>query len=163
MKATRPTIIAGGAAPFQISETPICIWPGCDADAFIDFPICASHVYAVHRRVIEAAAKPKRRAFNPPAKPKPKPKPKQGLVYFMRFDRQVKIGFTTNLAGRVRDLRPDEVLGVMDGTMAFERELHFKFGPHWITGERFEMADEIMRYIAENATRGSLTNPRRLD
>lgn len=147
MKGTRK--ITSGRAPMHVfqNDIPPCVWPGCGDDAFIDFPLCANHVYEVHQRVVSAAAKPKVRSA--PVSPNRRSEAK-GLVYFMRFGAMVKIGFTTNLADRVRALRPEEVLGVMDGDMAAEKRLHHEFGKHWLRGELFSLTPEIAEFIKEN-------------
>lgn len=50
-----------------------------------------------------------------------------GVVYYVRRDRFVKIGTTTRLPVRMRDLMPDEVLAVEPGSYKLEGELHRQF------------------------------------
>ena len=146
MKATRPTIIAAGR-PNAVDAT--CVWPQCHGTQYVSFPLCAKHVYDVYSRVAEAKARPK--VEHAPVRPPRRVTGALGLVYFMQFGPNVKIGFTRNLKERVKNLRPDKVLGVMDGTTKDERALHAKFGPHWIDGEYFRLTSDIMEFIESNA------------
>ncbi|MBA2951602.1 GIY-YIG nuclease family protein [Streptomyces himalayensis] len=50
-----------------------------------------------------------------------------GVVYYIRRGRYVKIGTTTQLRNRMRDLLPDEVLAVEPGSYKLEGELHQRF------------------------------------
>lgn len=50
-----------------------------------------------------------------------------GVVYYIRRSIYVKIGTTTRLRNRMRDLMPDEVLAVEPGSFRREGELHQRF------------------------------------
>ena len=139
-----------------------CVWPGCTArrQEFFDLPIdmtplCGYHlsiatqlearmskeIVASMRRDIEAA-----RAARP--KPKPAPKP-QGVVYFVQSGGHIKIGWTSDLAKRMRAYPPGSVLmAVMPGDRSEEARLHRKFAVHRTHGrEWYPLAAEITRFI----------------
>jgi len=50
-----------------------------------------------------------------------------GVVYYVKRGNYVKIGTTTKLRNRMRDLMPDEVLAVEPGSYKLEGELHRRF------------------------------------
>lgn len=50
-----------------------------------------------------------------------------GVVYYVRRDKFVKIGTTTQLQDRMRSLMPDEVLAIEPGSYALEGQLHLRF------------------------------------
>lgn len=70
-------------------------------------------------------------------------------VYYIRRGKYVKIGTTTNLKQRMRDLMPDEVLAVEPGGYALESNLHahfakIRFSPSM---EYFELTAELQAHI----------------
>lgn len=72
-----------------------------------------------------------------------------GCVYFIGDQRRVKIGHTTDLVSRLKDLRvasPDNhsVLRVLPGGSRTERWLHKRFSDRHIRGEWFRFTDEMM-------------------
>lgn len=110
-----------------------CLVPVCNADAseLIDLPLCASHSISVYRQMCEIVKDRTvaKRRIPRPTQARPLAKSRPGTIYFMRFGELVKIGFTTNLTQRIGQLRPDEVLATMPGTMRDEEDLHARFGP----------------------------------
>lgn len=73
------------------------------------------------------------------------------VVYFIANGGQVKIGYTTNLRGRLSSLtlRPDNVLLTLVGGVDLERALHARFAVHRQGHtEWFDLAPEIFRYVA---------------
>lgn len=85
----------------------------------------------------------------------------ESLVYFVERDGFVKIGTTTNLARRLRDLArggaimpqgmtigPMTVLATMPGTRRNEAFLHQRFAHLRLEGEWFLLEDEIRDFIA---------------
>ncbi|MEE2041920.1 GIY-YIG nuclease family protein [Nocardiopsis tropica] len=78
--------------------------------------------------------------------------PHEEVVYFIANGGRVKIGFTSNLPGRLRSLslRPDNVLTAIGGGVEVERALHGHFASHRRGNtEWFDLAPEIVRYITE--------------
>lgn len=82
------------------------------------------------------------------------------IVYFIANGGRVKIGYTTNLSGRLAalSLRFDGVLLALDGGPELERALHARFARFRDSGtEWFELAPEVIRFI----TTKSAAAPRR--
>lgn len=83
----------------------------------------------------------------------PEPRPAQAkaapVVYFLRFSDRVKIGFSTNLAGRLRAIPHDEVLATIPGGAREERALHERFADLRVTGEWFLYEDPLRSFIEE--------------
>jgi hypothetical protein len=86
------------------------------------------------------------------------------LIYFVLHPRAraVKIGYADDPEKRIRSLQtanPDRLkpLGVIPGSMALEKMLHFQFAPHRIRGEWFrftrDVASRIAALIAEKSSR----------
>lgn len=76
-------------------------------------------------------------------------------VYFVRRgDGLVKIGQSTNVAGRVRDLStaagPMELLCTEPGGLARERELHEIFAEDRVHGEWFKESDQLTAYLSKD-------------
>lgn len=85
------------------------------------------------------------------------------VVYFIRHDEDglIKIGTSKNLAQRLVQLRAEyraelTVLGVCDGDIYLERELHKQFISHWRFGEWFKPSEELMEFINQHAKQPSL-------
>lgn len=76
--------------------------------------------------------------------------PTEGTIYFLRIGGYIKIGWTSDLAKRMRNgYHPDsQLLAVMPGTRADERALHRKHA-HLCTAGRewFPMAPQILEEI----------------
>lgn len=72
-----------------------------------------------------------------------------GVVYYIRRGRYVKIGTTTNLRARLRDLMPDEVLAVEPGSYLLESQLHAQFANIRYRPDReyFELTPELQAHI----------------
>jgi hypothetical protein len=87
-----------------------------------------------------------------------------GVVYFLAAGAAdiVKIGFTTNLDGRIRSLKTGsptdvEVLLAITGTMTTERELHKRFAADRLRGEWFRRSAPIEAFIAERRRGKAIT------
>jgi hypothetical protein len=76
-----------------------------------------------------------------------------GIVYYIRINGQIKIGFTTNLRQRSRNYPPgSELLAVEPATAYTERDRHQQFQRDRVRGrEWFEPSDELEAHIAELA------------
>lgn len=74
----------------------------------------------------------------------------EGLVYYIRINGQIKIGFTTDLTQRSRSYPPgSELLAVEPGTKELERERHVQFHRFLARGrEWFVDAPEILEHAA---------------
>lgn len=71
------------------------------------------------------------------------------VVYYVRRGKYVKIGTTTNMRQRMRDLMPDEVLAVEPGGYDLERRLHNHFARIRFSRDReyFKLTDELQQHI----------------
>ena len=87
-------------------------------------------------------------------RPTPKFMPPKNVVYFiaMRGADRIKIGFTTDLKARIKQLctgTPDkiDVLLTVPGTVSLERELHARFAADRLHGEWFRRSPAITEFI----------------
>lgn len=82
-----------------------------------------------------------------------------GAIYFVQAGGDgglVKIGFASNLTGRLASMRTDSsvplaVLGSHAGTMADEKAIHRLFSEHRHRGEWFRPAPAILDYVQRHA------------
>jgi hypothetical protein len=74
----------------------------------------------------------------------------EGIVYYIRINGQVKIGYTKNLRSRSRAYPPgSELLAVEPGTRETERERHSLFSRDLAQGrEWFHESDALTEHIA---------------
>jgi hypothetical protein len=70
----------------------------------------------------------------------------EGWVYFMRRERLIKIGTTTDVLRRAKTLNAT-VLAKCPGSYSEEKQLHAKFAAYRRHGEWFEPAPELMQLI----------------
>lgn len=132
-----------------------CSFPYCRSDAppqLVDLPICARHAQEVYLAVHDLAQRvtlQDRIAVAPRGSGRAKPGwgMRPGVVYFMRFGYLIKIGFSANLKQRIKDLRPDEVLLTMPGTMQDEKALHERFRRLRERNELFLPGPELTDFI----------------
>jgi hypothetical protein len=78
------------------------------------------------------------------------------VVYFIRGDDAIKIGYTTNLAARQRALEtasavPLELLASIQGDRSEETRQHRQWWHLHIRGEWFRADEELLRYARELA------------
>jgi hypothetical protein len=83
--------------------------------------------------------------------------PFEGWVYFMRRERLIKIGTTTDVRRRAAELNAT-VLVKCPGSYSEEKQLHARFATHRRHGEWFEPAPELMQLI--NAIRAEQGLPK---
>jgi hypothetical protein len=91
-----------------------------------------------------ARGRPEPIQYPQPAKP--------SWVYFVRIGDLIKIGYSTHLEQRFRDLRPDEVLGVVSGTLQDERRCQAAFAHLQEHGEYFRPGADLLAFIADVAS-----------
>lgn len=80
------------------------------------------------------------------------------MIYFMRADSAVKIGFTrqrSSLSKRLEDLQSGNpkritVVAMMAGDEEDEQRLHARFAQHRLTGEWFKLCDDLRTFIETN-------------
>ena len=107
----------------------------------------AAEIYAARER--EAAASAAASAALDTLKPGNFGDASNGVVYYIRRGKYVKIGTTTNLKNRMRDLMPDEVLAVEPGSYKLESDLHYAFRDIRLSPDReyFELTEELQTHI----------------
>lgn len=71
------------------------------------------------------------------------------VVYYMRLDAIVKIGFTTRLGRRLMDINPQGVLAVEWGARRLEGQRHNQFAEHHVHGEWFRFGAELAAHLIE--------------
>jgi len=74
--------------------------------------------------------------------------PTTSVVYYVRFGDRVKIGYSTNLDGRLKAIPHDEVLATEPGTIQDERARHAAFADLRVTGEWFRYEEPLVSHIA---------------
>ncbi|MFI1583294.1 GIY-YIG nuclease family protein [Embleya sp. NPDC020630] len=138
--------------------TGLCIAPrpdgGCRAPALPDAPVplCAEHVAATCEFAHDGL--PGDDEEETPSGRRPRRQPTEvtmlgeGLVYFVRTDRRIKIGFTTDLRRRLAQSAPGEVLHTEPGSIADERRLHAAFQDLRLRGEWFRADPRLLDHIA---------------
>lgn len=71
------------------------------------------------------------------------------VVYYMRLDTLVKIGFTARLGRRLLDINPEGLLAVEWGARTREIERHNQFAARHVHGEWFRMCPEIAAHVVD--------------
>ncbi len=73
----------------------------------------------------------------------------ESVVYYIRFGDRIKIGYSRNLASRLRALPHDELLTVEPGAIGVEKRRHLQFADLWIIGEWFRADPELLAHIEQ--------------
>ncbi|KAA9089991.1 GIY-YIG nuclease family protein [Microbacterium radiodurans] len=76
------------------------------------------------------------------------PRPVVGVVYYLRFDRRVKIGTSARPRQRLAAIRHDELLAFELGGRELEQRRHREFAALREGGEWFTLADPVTAHIA---------------
>lgn len=71
----------------------------------------------------------------------------QPVVYYARIGNRVKIGTTTDLSARMRDINPEELMVAEYGGLGRERERHQRFAELRTHGEWFRLEGELVEHI----------------
>jgi hypothetical protein len=74
--------------------------------------------------------------------------PRFPVVYYIRFGDRIKIGTTTWLPTRLRELPHDALLGVERGGQDVERKRHQQFAALHVSGEWFRADDSLILHIS---------------
>jgi hypothetical protein len=138
--ALREAIRASGAPPGS-PRSWACLVPDCFARSVTKAPVllCADH------RDLLLAQHGKTKAHDP-------------VVYFLRNGNRVKIGWTTNLRGRVSSLSlslslpMSAVLATVPGGPAEETGMHGRFASAHIEHEWFEFTPDIEAFVGTLVT-----------
>jgi hypothetical protein len=132
----------------------ICVFPRCaEAETqHVGLPICDRHIAKVYRlaTMLINDAIPQAAVVNESSR-----MPKmdtRGAIYFIRLGSLVKIGFTTNLAQRLKHVPHEEVLAVTTGSMRDEKALHAQFAHLRQYGEWFRQGPDLLGHIESLAS-----------
>lgn len=80
---------------------------------------------------------------------------RDGYVYFLRAGNTVKIGFSTNLRGRLEKLRngnsyPVFICKFVKGSRKTEASFHKRFAEYRLRGEWFDLRGSLAKYLERN-------------
>lgn len=151
MSKRRPRWQPPHTIPVAIKERR-CVWPNCPKSRYAGSPLCASHLeiaYSVWLTERDGKINPPVALVDPSPAPEPKQRPVDGTVYYIRSGGYIKIGWTSDLAKRMRAYPPDTtLLAVEPGTRKDERRIHKRFA-HLLTHGRewFPLAPQIIEHI----------------
>ncbi|GAA1526799.1 hypothetical protein GCM10009803_04540 [Microbacterium ginsengiterrae] len=82
------------------------------------------------------------------------PLPRIDVVYYLRFDRRVKIGTSRRPRQRLGAIRHDELLAFERGGRSVEAERHREFAVCREGGEWFTLTDELRAHISSLRSAG---------
>lgn len=130
--------------PNQVEDTPVsrrrlratCCWPGCPKASYEEAPLCSAHITVAHGiqvRIWDGSPAMYRASFVvdhhedlAPLKAEPNPVP--GVVYYVQVGAHVKIGWTADMANRMRKYPPNSaLLAQHPGTRQDETRIHRRF------------------------------------
>ena len=142
-------------------EQTTCCSPGCvrSASGFTTLPICSTHGMRFYGEVQSMLREPPREVASLLARPpKVKARPgfgvEVGVVYYARCDGLIKIGFSTNVRERMKNLGAVLVYSE-PGTLRDEKAAHHRFGLYWERGEYFREEGDLADFLAEHARQES--------
>lgn len=75
------------------------------------------------------------------------PLPRVDVVYYLRYDRRVKIGTSGHPRRRLRSIRHDELLAFEPGDRAVEQRRHREFADIREGGEWFTLTEQLRTHI----------------
>ena len=136
---------AGDEAVRQMSRATKCVWPDCETAVWqeLSIALCPYHAAHVYMKVEEI--RPRR----DPKRETPERDLINGTIYYAETEGgQIKIGFSTNVRGRMSYLRT-KLLASHPGTRRDERAAHMEFGEYWTKGEYFTPGPRLMARIDE--------------
>lgn len=137
----------------QIEDTPVslrrtaCCWPKCERQPQGETPLCSAHLHIAADLVDAEDPLWRHRHIARPSDDAPKVS-LDGTVYMLRCGGYVKIGWTSDLANRMRAYQPDsQLLATMPGTRKDENRLHKRFAHLRTHGrEWYSIAPQITEY-----------------
>ncbi|WP_217184011.1 GIY-YIG nuclease family protein [Streptomyces sp. AC495_CC817] len=83
------------------------------------------------------------------------PFPRVDVVYYLRYDRRVKIGTSRRPRQRLASIRHDELLAFEHGGRALEQQRHREYAALREGGEWFTLAGTLERHVRELRARGA--------
>jgi len=134
----------------------LCVWDYCNDVPSEDLgaPLCMNHAKQLTVQVMLLTSKTVRPISKTrtstehahTATPETRAT-KKGHVYFIRFGDRIKIGFTTSVTTRMKNVPHDEILALVPGTLSTERMYHKQFDAIRITGEWFDNDPRLTDFI----------------
>jgi len=123
----------------------LCSFPNCDnpATELIAQPICTAHCLKVYRAaqalVEDATPRQVRQAAGLDG---------LGVIYFIQSGERIKIGHTTDLGRRLKEIPHDRVLAAIPGSLTDEKRAHAAFAEFRDIGEWFHAEPGLLHGIA---------------
>lgn len=144
-----------------------CSWGDCREPQWRSLAICVFHAEeaAIEYYAVMTAAYPRLKRLAEPPLPAQRvlnPKLDEGWVYYVLVDGHYKIGFTHDIAKRMRAYPPTaSLLAQHRGSQADEAQVHRRFAAHRVAGREWFRTDaEITRHIdAVVAMHGRCVDP----
>lgn len=149
----------------------LCTWRGCTYVASGSWPVCIHHGLQIYGDLCmvtdekreELAARPpmtaadRERFDQMQADQLSRRRQQWGQIYYIRLNDVIKIGWTSNLHGRLVDYNPGAVLLCHHaGTRADERDLHRSFKPlrvhgrEWYDGNAAIILDHVAAMVEKH-------------
>lgn len=135
--------------PGRRPESSMCAWPGCYLDIRgqeIRVPFCWQHARKIYIEVRDSIEATRHFMMQQANKVIEAEQQRQGYVYFIQFQQQVKIGFSTQPQVRIASLPHDRVIAVIEGTMRDEKRCHAAFDHLRTVGEWFKAAPDLVKF-----------------
>ncbi len=157
-------IFQGRVGP--VSEYGECCWPECEKRIEAGWPLCERHYRKVGARFLS-----ERSIFSPEMGREHRERQQQeyqeslvrhraaveaqAQVYYVRIGDYVKIGYSINVAQRMRSLRvdPDALLATEPGGLMLEQQRHAQFADERVgKRENFNPSRRLLAHIAALST-----------
>ena len=156
LQCTPRAVLFGRCAVESCNQPPLHGIPLCEPHGAVVAVYMDSHLQAKeeaaerHRQAVEADnARFKRMLDIREAKAAGTYKSDPGIIYYLRLGEHIKIGYTTDLAKRLKAYPPMSVLlATHPGTMKTEAQMHEQFAAH-LAGRKewFHVTDELEAHI----------------
>lgn len=131
----------------------VCIWPTCSSTSiYIETKMCQRHAATVaaiverDRRALQFDTNETKTSSDEPER---RPVVTAGVIYYVQNAEHIKIGWTSNLAKRMRQFAPNSrLLATHPGTRKDETRLHRMFAAHRTHGkEWYAPVPSVLRHI----------------
>ena len=153
---TRSVNPRGVLKPEESALQSECCSPECEATPVagmpLGIPLCRDCMRSILERSLAYVREAKSRSILRNQKLLPGPvrdsgEPHEEVVYYVRFQNLIKIGYTGNLAQRMQNVPHHKVLAVEPGGPDLESDRHKQFAHHREIGEWFRPGDDLIEHI----------------